>query len=241
MVARGTVLAHRGGMESKHGIEWRVSPERVSYPQALAEMETRVAGIQDGSARELIWLLEHPPVYTAGTSADPAELIDPRFPVFTTGRGGRYTYHGPGQRIGYVMLNLAQRSKDVRCYVHALEGWVIAALAQLGIAAFRAEGRVGIWTRDGGSEAKIGAIGVRVKRWVTMHGFAVNLDPALNDFGGIVPCGLPEFPVTSAAALGKNITPATFDEALAFALPAFLDDLGPRSAFACHNQDKFQG
>lgn len=220
------MLTHRSVMELKHGIEWRVAAAQVPYPEALAEMEARVAAIQSGKADELIWLLEHPPVYTAGTSADPAELIDPRFPVFPAGRGGRYTYHGPGQRIGYVMLDLSRRSKDVRCYVHALEGWVIAALAACGIDAFRAEGRVGIWTRDGGPEAKIGAIGVRVKRWVTMHGFSVNLAPDLADFGGIVPCGLPEFPVTSAAMLGKNISPATFDEALAFALPAFLTSLG---------------
>ncbi|WP_066661621.1 lipoyl(octanoyl) transferase LipB, partial [Sphingomonas sp. CCH9-H8] len=173
-----------------------------------------------------------PPVYTAGTSADPAELIDPRFPVFATGRGGRYTYHGPGQRIGYAMLDLSRRNKDVRCYVHAVEGWVIAALGELGINAFRAEGRIGIWTRDGGSEAKIGAIGVRVRRWVTMHGFAVNLDPDLADFGGIVPCGLPEFPVTSAAQLGKSITPETFDAALALAFPAFLNSVGGACARA---------
>ncbi|MFN4095977.1 MAG: lipoyl(octanoyl) transferase LipB, partial [Sphingomonas sp.] len=158
-------------------------------------------------------------------SAD--ELLEPeRFPVIATGRGGRYTYHGPGQRIGYAMLDLSQRNKDVRCYVHAVEGWVIAALAEVGINAFRAEGRIGIWTRDGGEEAKIGAIGVRVRRWVTMHGFAVNLDPDLNDFGGIVPCGLPEFPVTSAAQLGKSISPETFDAALAFAFPAFLNSVG---------------
>ncbi|QDX28209.1 lipoyl(octanoyl) transferase LipB [Sphingomonas suaedae] len=213
-------------MKLVDGIEWRVAEGRVPYPQALAEMEARVAAIQAGTAREQIWLLEHPPVYTAGTSADPAELIDPRFPVFATGRGGRYTYHGPGQRIGYAMLDLSKRNKDVRCYVHALEGWVIDALGQFGIHAFRAEGRIGIWTRDGGSEAKIGAIGVRVRRWVTMHGFAVNLDPNLSDFGGIVPCGLPEFPVTSAAALGKTISPETFDAALAFALPAFLRSVG---------------
>lgn len=219
-------------MEMKQGIEWRVADARIPYPEALAQMEARVAAIQSGAADELIWLLEHPPVYTAGTSADPAELIDPRFPVFPAGRGGRYTYHGPGQRIGYVMLDLARRTKDVRCYVHALEGWVIAALAELGIESFRAEGRVGIWTRDGGQEAKIGAIGVRVKRWVTMHGFSVNLAPDLADFGGIVPCGLPEFPVTSAAMLGKDIAPATFDAALAFALPAFLASLGG----ACRTQ-----
>lgn len=226
MLALARAASHLARMELVEGIEWRVSEGRVPYPQALAEMEARVAAIQAGEAREQIWLLEHPPVYTAGTSADPAELIDPRFPVFATGRGGRYTYHGPGQRIGYAMLDLSRRNKDVRCYVHAVEGWVIAALGELGINAFRAEGRIGIWTRDGGTEAKIGAIGVRVRRWVTMHGFAVNLDPDLGDFGGIVPCGLPEFPVTSAAQLGKSISPATFDAALALAFPAFLNSVG---------------
>jgi lipoyl(octanoyl) transferase len=225
MLALARAASHLAAMKLVEGIEWRVSEARVPYPQALAEMEARVAAIQAGEAREQIWLLEHPPVYTAGTSADPAELIDPRFPVFATGRGGRYTYHGPGQRIGYAMLDLSRRNKDVRCYVHAVEGWVIAALGELGIDAFRAEGRIGIWTRDGGTEAKIGAIGVRVRRWVTMHGFAVNLDPDLADFGGIVPCGLPEFPVTSAAQLGKSITPETFDAALALAFPAFLNSV----------------
>lgn len=203
--------------------EWRVSAERVAYAEALAAMEARAAAIADGTAGELIWLLEHPPVYTAGTSADPAELIDPRFPVHRAGRGGRYTYHGPGQRVGYVMLDLSRRRRDVRCYVHALEGWVIAALGRLDIAAFRAPGRIGIWTLDRtGREAKIGAIGVRVRRWVTLHGFSVNLAPDLSHFGGIVPCGIAEFPVTSAAALGKVIDPATFDAALAFERPVFL-------------------
>ncbi len=219
-------------MASHDDIEWRVAPGLTPYTQALAQMEARVAGIQAGTAGELIWLLEHPPVYTAGTSADPAELIDPRFPVIATGRGGRYTYHGPGQRIGYVMLNLAHRARDVRCYVHALEGWVIAALARFDIAAFRADGRVGIWTRDGGAEAKIGAIGVRVKRWVTMHGFSVNLDPDLADFGGIVPCGLPDYPVTSAAALGKTVTSQSFDDALSATFADFLAALDG----ACHNK-----
>jgi lipoyl(octanoyl) transferase len=228
-------------MDVKQGIEWRVAESPVPYPDALAAMESRVAEIQAEKAGEMIWLLEHPPVYTAGTSADPVELIDARFPVYPAGRGGRYTYHGPGQRIGYVMLDLARRTRDVRCYVHALEGWVIDALAQFGIDSFRAEGRVGIWTIASGQEAKIGAIGVRVKRWVTMHGFSVNIDPDLADFGGIVPCGLPEFPVTSAAALGKTISPETFDAALAFALPAFLDKLGPTPNAVCHNQDKFPG
>lgn len=204
--------------------EWRVTRGLIPYPEALAEMEARAAHIADGHADELIWLLEHPPLYTAGTSADPTELLDPRFPVHRAGRGGRYTYHGPGQRVGYAMLNLARRNKDVRCYVHALEGLVIAALGELGIEAFRADGRIGIWTVDPtGREAKIGAIGVRVRRWVTLHGFSVNLSPDLSHFGGIVPCGIAEFPVTSAAMLGKVIDFATFDAALALHRPAFLD------------------
>lgn len=147
--------------------EWTIAPEPLAYDVALADMEARAAAIYEGQAPERIWLIEHPPLYTAGTSADVAELLDPRFPVYDAGRGGRYTYHGPGQRVGYVQLNLAQRGKDVRCYVHALEGWVIDALADFGVAARRAEGRIGIWTdtRDG-REAKIGAIGVRVRRWV---------------------------------------------------------------------------
>ncbi|VXC73851.1 lipoyl(octanoyl) transferase LipB [Sphingomonas sp. AX6] len=204
-------------------IEWRLAPAAVDYPTAMEAMEARAAAIRDSGAPELVWLLEHPPLYTAGTSADVRELIDPRFPVFKSGRGGRYTYHGPGQRIGYVMLDLAERGRDVRAYVHALESWVIAALSEVGIHAYAVPDRIGIWTKDGGMEAKIGAIGVRVKRWVTMHGFSVNLSPNLNDFGGIVPCGLAEFPVTSAAALGKMVTPATFDAALALSMPTFLE------------------
>lgn len=207
-------------------IEWRVSPGLTDYRQALAEMEARAAAVAAGEACELIWLLEHPPVYTAGTSADPAELIDPRFPVVPAGRGGRYTYHGPGQRVGYLVLDLNKRGRDVRCFVHAVEGWVIAALAEIGIAAVRAAGRIGIWTLDGaGREAKIGAIGVRVRRWVTLHGFSVNLAPDLSHFGGIVPCGIAEFPVTSAAALGRAISAETFDAALALTRDAFLASL----------------
>jgi len=211
--------------DALRGIEWRVTPGQTPYDAALAAMEARAAAVAAGEARELIWLLEHPPLYTAGTSADPADLIDPRFPVHTTGRGGKYTYHGPGQRIGYLVLDLNRRGRDVRRFVHGVEGWVIAALAQLGVHAFRAEGRVGIWTRDGGPEAKIGAIGVRVKRWVTLHGFAVNVAPDLSHFGGIVPCGLSEFPVTSLAALSRPAPLETFDAALALSAPAFLDTL----------------
>lgn len=207
-------------------LEWRVSDAPVPYPDAVAEMEARAAAIAAGEARELIWLLEHPPVYTAGTSANPAELIDPRFPVFKSGRGGKYTYHGPGQRIGYVLLDLGKRGRDVRCYVHALEGWVIAALSRIGIAAHRAPGRIGIWTGEGAAEAKIGAIGVRVRRWVTLHGFSVNVAPNLADFGGIVPCGIADYGVTSIAALGGAADFATFDRALALESTAFLASFG---------------
>lgn len=206
--------------------EWRVSTAPVPYPDAIATMEARAAAIAAGEAGELIWLLEHPSVYTAGTSADPADLIDPRFPVFKTGRGGRYTYHGPGQRIGYVLLDLNRRGRDVRCYVHALEGWVIAALGRLGIAAHRAPGRIGIWTGSGAAEEKIGAIGVRVRKWVTLHGFSVNIAPDLEDFGGIVPCGIADYGVTSIAELGQTADFATFDSALALEKAAFLRSLG---------------
>lgn len=207
--------------------EWTIAPEPLAYDVALADMEARAAAIYEGQAPERIWLIEHPPLYTAGTSADVAELLDPRFPVYDAGRGGRYTYHGPGQRVGYVQLNLAQRGKDVRCYVHALEGWVIDALADFGVAARRAEGRIGIWTdtRDG-REAKIGAIGVRVRRWVTLHGFSVNIAPDLSHFGGIVPCGIAEFPVTSLADLGIKASLDDFDAALRARRDSFLDSLG---------------
>lgn len=206
--------------------EWIVSPGLTDYAVALGDMEARAAAIQAGAAAERIWLIEHPPLYTAGTSADPAELLDSRFPVFDAGRGGRYTYHGPGQRVGYVQLDLTKRGRDVRAYVSALEGWVIDALATLGVAARRAEGRIGIWTdAPDGREAKIGAIGVRVKRWVTLHGFSLNVSPDLMHFNGIVPCGIAEFPVTSLAALGNMARFADVDAALWESFPAFLDKL----------------
>ena len=205
--------------------EWRVTPGLTPYADALATMEARAAAVAAGEAAELIWLLEHPPVYTAGTSARPADLLDPRFPVVAAGRGGQYTYHGPGQRVGYLVLDLNRRGRDVRCFVHGVEGWVIAALAELGVAAFRAPGRVGIWTDANGREAKIGAIGVRVKRWVTLHGFAVNVRPDLTHFAGIVPCGLPDHPVTSLHALGREMAMRELDAALARTVPAFLDSL----------------
>jgi lipoyl(octanoyl) transferase len=214
-------------------IEWRVDRDPVDYRHALADMEARAAAIAAGEAGERVWLLEHPPLYTAGTSADPAELIDPRFPVFPAGRGGRYTYHGPGQRIGYLSIDLGARGRDVRNFVHRLEGWMIAALGDLGVAARRAEGRIGLWTDDPArGEAKIGAIGVRVRRWATLHGFSINVDPDLSHFGGIVPCGISDYGVTSLRALGRRATMADLDAALARHFPAFLAALGrcPREA-----------
>jgi len=216
-------------MEGPADIEWRVSAAPVAYPDALAFMEQRAAAIRAGTASECIWLLEHPPLFTAGTSADPAELMNPLgFPVFEAGRGGRYTYHGPGQRVAYVMLDLEKRGKDIRCFVHSLEQWMIDALARFGVNAHRSEGRIGIWVGEGPNEAKIGALGVRVKRWVTLHGLAINVDPDLTHFGGIVPCGISEFGVTSLAALGKQTPMTAVDAALKEGLCHFLNGLEGR-------------
>jgi lipoyl(octanoyl) transferase len=213
-------------MDVPADIEWRVSDAPVAYADSLAFMERRAAAIRAGSERECVWLLEHPPLFTAGTSADPAELMNPMdLPVFEAGRGGRYTYHGPGQRVGYVMLDLDRRGKDIRCFVHCLEQWMIDALARFGVNAHRSEGRIGIWVGDGADEAKIGALGVRVKRWVTLHGFAINVDPDLGHFGGIVPCGISEFGVTSLAALGKQTPMAVVDMALRQGFRHFLNGL----------------
>ncbi|HKX92619.1 MAG TPA: lipoyl(octanoyl) transferase LipB [Sphingomicrobium sp.] len=213
-------------MEVPADIEWRVTSEPVAYPDALAFMEERAAAIRAGTARECVWLLEHPPLFTAGTSADSAELSNPLgFPVFEAGRGGRYTYHGPGQRVGYVMLDLEKRGKDIRGFVHSLEQWMIDALARFGVNAHRAEGRIGIWVGDGAAEAKIGALGVRVKRWVTLHGFAINVAPDLAHFGGIVPCGIAEFGVTSLAELGKQMPLTRVDAALKSEFQRFLNGL----------------
>lgn len=207
-------------------IELRIDTAPVPYREALDAMTDRNAAINGGHARELIWLLEHPPVYTAGTSAADADLLDPRFEVIKAGRGGRYTYHGPGQRVCYVLLDLSRRARDARRFVHALEGWVIRTLATFGVDAFRRDGRIGIWTWDvDGREAKIGAIGVRIRRWVTMHGFAVNLDPDLSHYAGIVPCGIEEYGVTSLQRLGHAVDGQSWDQALLDQAQQFLADL----------------
>ena len=213
-------------MDVPSDIEWRTSEEPVPYEEALAFMEARAAAIRDGTERECIWLLEHPPLFTAGTSADPAELLNAiDLPVYEAGRGGRYTYHGPGQRVGYVMLDLERRGKDIRRFVHCLEGWMIDTLGELGVAAHRAPGRIGIWVGEGDEEAKIGALGVRVKRWVTLHGFALNIAPDLSHYRGIVPCGIADFGVTSLAELGKQIPLTRVDAALKRSFSAFLNGL----------------
>jgi lipoyl(octanoyl) transferase len=218
--------SHLQRVTSDGAIEWRISEAPVAYVEALAFMEQRAAAIRENMEAECIWLLEHPPLFTAGTSADPAELFNPMdFPVYEAGRGGRYTYHGPGQRVGYVMLDLERRGKDIRRFVHSLEGWMIDTLAEFGISAHRAPGRIGIWVGDGEDEAKIGALGVRVKRWVTLHGFALNVAPELSHFAGIVPCGIAEFGVTSLAELGKQMPLKTVDAALKRAFPQFLKGL----------------
>ncbi|MEL7736770.1 lipoyl(octanoyl) transferase LipB [Citromicrobium bathyomarinum] len=212
-------------------IEWHVATQQVPYREALDQMEARNAAIERGEARELIWQLEHAPVYTAGTSAVASELLDPRFEVVEAGRGGRYTYHGPGQRVTYTLLDLRKRGKDVRRFVHSLEDWVVATLGGLGVECWTVPERVGIWTNGpDGREAKIGAIGVRVRRWVTMHGFAVNLDPDLSHFTGIVPCGIDEFGVTSLADLGIALAPQAWDEALRAHASAFLAALEQQDA-----------
>src|SRR5579885_245325 len=207
--------------------EWRVTAGLTPYPEAVSAMEARVADIRTGGARALVWLVEHPPIYTAGTSANDADLLDARFPVFRTGRGGQFTYHGPGQRVGYVMLDLKRRKADVRAFVRDLEEWMIRALARFGVKGERRDGRVGIWVaRGGGREDKIGAIGVRVRHWVTFHGIALNVYPDLSHFGGIVPCGVRGHGVTSLADLGLQASLNDADIALK---AAFEEIFGPVS------------
>ncbi len=214
-----------------NAIAWLVSDTPVPYDEAVAAMEARVAAIRAGAAAEQIWLLEHPPLYTAGTSADPADLLAPaRFPVHKTGRGGQYTYHGPGQRIAYVMLDLARRKRcDLHAFVHALEEWIIAALAAFDVRGERVEGCVGVWVRKpGGDLAKIAALGVRVRRWVTFHGVSLNVDPDLSHYDGIVPCGIRDRGITSLADLGVIVSPPEVDTVLRDAFEAIFETETPR-------------
>jgi lipoyl(octanoyl) transferase len=204
--------------------EWTVREGLLAYPEAVAFMEQRAEAIAAGRAGEMVWLVEHPPIYTAGTSAKEADLIDARFPVFKTGRGGQFTYHGPGQRVGYVMLDLKHRKADVRGFVRDLEEWLIRALAKFDVKGERREGRVGIWVARGSREDKIAAIGVRVRKWVTFHGVSFNVDPDLSHFNGIVPCGISEHGVTSLADLGIAVSMADADVALK---AAFEEVFGP--------------
>lgn len=207
--------------EGSPPVRWRISDDLVPYPQALAEMEARAVAIAEGKADELVWLLEHPPLYTAGTSADAHDLLQPdRFPVYDAGRGGEYTYHGPGQRVGYVLLDLKRRRQDVRAYVSAIEEVVIRTLAKMNVRGERREDRVGVWVRrperlpmpDGSmAEDKVAAIGIRLKRWVTFHGFSLNVEPDLSHFGGIVPCGISAYGVTSLVDLGLPVMMSDVD------------------------------
>jgi len=220
------------------GTEWEIAEGLTPYPDALARMSQRVAEIRAGTAKELVWLVEHPPLYTAGTSALPEELTDPdRFPTYTAGRGGHWTYHGPGQRTAYVMLDLTRRhgsvpAQDIRCFVNGLEEWMIRTLARFNIRGERRQGRVGIWIADParGTESKIGAIGVRVSRWVSWHGIALNVDPNLGHFGGIVPCGISEYGVTSLADQG---IPATMHDADVALKAAWDEVFGADAVAAC--------
>jgi lipoyl(octanoyl) transferase len=214
MVSESLILDARAPAPLANQIDWKVSDCPVPYPYALAHMEARAQAIADGKADEQVWLLEHPPIYTAGTSARDADLVDARFPVYRTGRGGQFTYHGPGQRVGYVMLNLKTRKPDVRAYVHDLEQWLIETLAEFNVKGERREGRVGIWVQRGTREDKIAALGVRIKRWVSLHGVALNVEPDLTHFAGIVPCGIRAHGVTSLAELGIPATMADVDVAL---------------------------
>jgi lipoyl(octanoyl) transferase len=214
---------------TKAAPEWQDRAGLLPYPQAVAFMEARADAIARGAASELVWLIEHPPIYTAGTSAKDCDLIDARFPVFKTGRGGQFTYHGPGQRVGYVMLDLKRRKADVRGYVRDLEEWLIRALARFDVKGERREGRVGIWVARGskseeGREDKIAAIGVRVRKWVTFHGIALNVAPDLSHFAGIVPCGVRGHGVTSLADLGIAVSMVEVDAAQK---AAFEDVFGP--------------
>jgi len=204
-------------------VEWRISDEPVPYEDAVAEMQARAAAIAAGEAPELVWLLEHPPLYTAGTSANEADLTQPdRFPVFKTGRGGQYTYHGPGQRVAYVMLNVKERGGDIRCFVRGLEKWVIETLAAFNVKGERREGRVGVWVQRGAKEDKIAALGIRVSRGVSYHGISFNVDPDLSHYDGIVPCGITAHGVTSLTDLGLPVSMADADIAMRHAFESIF-------------------
>lgn len=202
-------------------MEWKLTSNPTPYKDALAFMEARVNAIAAGTADDCTWLLEHPPLYTAGTSAKISDLLEPRFPIYETGRGGEYTYHGPGQRVGYVMLNLRnmQQEPDIKKYIWQLEEWIIQTLHHFDVKGERREGRVGIWVQAADSEKKIAAIGVRVRHWVTFHGIAINNTPDLSHFSGIVPCGIQQFGVTSLSDLGKTVSMAELDAALMHVFP----------------------
>src|SRR5579862_8414608 len=223
-------------------VEWQVSDALVGYEEALATMTARAVAIARGQAPELVWLLEHPPLYTAGTSTRPHELIEARFPVHTVGRGGQLTYHGPGQRVGYVMLDLRRREPDVRRFVATIEEWIIRTLAALNVRGERREDRIGVWVRrpdkGDGFEDKVAAIGIRISRWVTSHGFALNIEPNLDHFSGIVPCGVnePRYGVTSLAALGVTASMAEVDMALRAAFePLFGMTCGSQAVGSTEN------
>lgn len=204
--------------------EWKTAPAPVPYPDAIAFMEERVEHIRAGTAPEMVWLLEHPPVFTGGASADARDLIDSLgFPVIRTGRGGQFTYHGPGQRVAYVMLDLKRRMPDIRRYVQQLEGWLIATLADFGVHGFLREGRVGVWVETPTGEAKIAALGVRVRKWVSYHGIALNVAPDLSHYRGIIPCGISDYGVTSLETLGVAASMADIDTSLKRHFPAFFD------------------
>lgn len=235
MIERSLIATSFHPLEPSPSVEWLVEPGLTPYGKALAFMEDRVAAIRDGRAGELVWLVEHPPLYTAGTSAKPGDLLAPgRFPVFNAGRGGEYTYHGPGQRVAYVMLDLKRRREDVRAFVAALEGWLIRALAHFNVKGERREDRVGVWVArpdrpplpDGSpAEDKIAAIGIRLRRWVSFHGVALNVEPELEHFSGIVPCGISGYGVTSLVDLGLPVTMADADQALKSAFRDLFGDV----------------
>ena len=227
--ARSEIKTEMHAIPGSPPVEWRVEPGFLDYEPAVAFMEERVAAIAEGRASELVWLVEHPALYTAGTSANPNDLVEPnRFPVYPTGRGGQYTYHGPGQRVVYVMLDLERRGKDIRAFVAALERWIIGALASFNVRGERREDRVGVWVRrpdkGDGVEDKIAAIGIRVRRWVTFHGISLNVEPDLGHFSGIVPCGIRGHGVTSLVDLGLPVTLEDADTALKV---SFVEVFGP--------------